>query len=143
MINKGEWSIPIGLPVFEPRVKSEIRSDRPFNALLEEVVLAEQTLFLLWTQPLMAESVGVAYFPRYGRQMFNTQLQVGLELSRLSLLEGQSETVREGSKSWTLVSQLTNRVGYLGVLACFASRTAPWKSTSQTVGMTSARVSFS
>jgi len=114
LINKGEWSIPIGLAVFEPRVKSEIRSDRPFNALLEEVVLAEQTLFLLWTQPLMAESVGVAYFPRYGRQMFNTQLQVGLELSRLSLLEGQSETVREGSKSWTLVSQLTNRVGYLG-----------------------------
>ena len=106
MINKGEWSIPIGLAVFEPRVKSEIRSDRPFNVLLEEVVLAEQTLFLLWTQPLMAESVGVAYFPRYGRQMFNTQLQVGLELSRLSLLEGQSETVREGSKSWYLVCLL-------------------------------------
>ena len=114
LINKGEWSIPVGLAVFEPRIKSEIRSDRPFNALLEKVVLAEQTLFLIWTQPLMAESVGVAYFPRYGRQMFNTQLQVGLELSRLNLLEGQSETVREGSRSWTLVSQLTNRVGYLG-----------------------------
>lgn len=114
LINKGEWSIPVGLAVFEPRVKSEVRKERPFNALLDEILLAEQTLFLLWTQPLMAESVGVAYFPRYGRQLFNTQLQVGLELSRLNLIDGQSEAVREGSRSWTWVSQLTNRVGYLG-----------------------------
>ena len=114
LINKGEWSIPIGLAVLEPRVKSEVRRERPFNALLEETTIAEQTLFLIWTQPLMAESVGVAYFPRYGRQLFNTQLQVGIELSRLNLLEGQSEAVRESSRSWTWVGQLTNKVGYMG-----------------------------
>jgi len=114
IINKGEWSVPVGLAVFEPRIKSEVRRQRPFSALLGETTVAEQTLFLIWTQPLLAETVGVAYFPRYGRQLFNTQLQVGLELSRLNLLDGSSEEVREGSKSWTWVGQLTNRVGYLG-----------------------------
>ena len=114
VVNKGEWSLPVGLAVFEPRIKSEVRHQRPYSSLLGETTIAEQTLFLIWTQPLLAESVGVAYFPRYGRQLFNTQLQVGLELSRLNLLAGRSEEVRESSQSWTWVSQLTNRVGYLG-----------------------------
>ena len=67
LINKGEWSIPIGLSVLEPRIKSELRRGKPYSAFLSISTIAEQTLFVIWTQPIMAESVGVAYFPRYGR----------------------------------------------------------------------------
>ena len=62
----------------------------------------------------MAESVGVAYFPRYGRQQFNTQMQIGLELGQIRLLNGQNEEINQNSHSWNCVMQLTNRVGYLG-----------------------------
>ncbi len=114
LINKGEWSIPVGLAVFEPRVKSEVRKERPFNALLDEILLAEQTLFLLWWVGVLGVWGGVGLFGGVGGVVFFSQLQVGLELSRLNLIDGQSEAVREGSRSWTWVSQLTNRVGYLG-----------------------------
>ncbi|MEE3234254.1 MAG: hypothetical protein VX294_08825 [Candidatus Latescibacterota bacterium] len=114
LINKGEWSVPIGLSVLEPRIKSELRREKPYSSFLSTSTIAEQTLFVIWTQPIMAESVGVAYFPRYGRQQFNTQLQLGIELGRIRLLEGQSEEIRQNSHSWNCVMQLTNRVGYLG-----------------------------
>ena len=114
LINKAEWSIPIGLGVLEPRIKSELRSETPFSSFLNPYTISEQTLFLIWTQPLMAESVGVAYFPRYGRQQFNTQMQIGLELGQIRLLNGQSEEINQNSHSWNCVMQLTNRVGYLG-----------------------------
>ena len=74
----------------------------------------EQTLFILWTQPLMAEQVGVSYFPRYGRQLFNTEIQVGLELSRFWLLEGRYEEIDQDFSAWTGVVQLSNRTAYEG-----------------------------
>ena len=114
VINKGEWSIPVGLSSLEPRFKNEFRHETPYSSFLNTSTIVEQTLFLIWTQPLMAESVGVAYFPRYGRQQFNTQLQLGIELGRIRLLNGRSEEIDQDSQSWNYVLQITNRVGYLG-----------------------------
>jgi hypothetical protein len=114
LINKAEWSIPVGLGSLEPRWKSEWRRERPFSARLASSTLVEQTALLIWTQPLLAESVGVSYFPRYGRQIFRTELQAGLELNWLRLLAGESEEAKEDFNGWTAVGQFTNRVGYLG-----------------------------
>ena len=113
-INKAEWSIPVGLGVLEPRFKSEFRRERPFSTRLLESTSLEETFFLIWTQPLFAESVGVSYFPRYGRQIFNTELQMGLEVGRLWLLEGKREEVDADFFGWTAVAQLTNRTAYQG-----------------------------
>ena len=113
-INKAEWSVPIGLAVLEPRWKSEYRRDRPFSTRLPSGESLEQTLFLLWTQPLFAETSGVAYFPRFGRQLFDSQLQLGLERSFFWLLDGRREEIGEDFTSWTLLTQLTNRVAYQG-----------------------------
>ena len=66
VINKAEWSIPMGLAVVEPRFKSEYRQVRPFSKLQQPATVLEETLFLIWTQPLLAETIGVAYYPRYG-----------------------------------------------------------------------------
>ena len=68
----------------------------------------------MWTQPLFAESVGVSYFPRYGRQLFNTELQVGLEAGWLWLLDGTREEVDADFFGWTVVCQLENRTAYQG-----------------------------
>jgi hypothetical protein len=114
LINKAEWSVPVGLAVFEPRWKSEYRRDRPFTTRLSEAESLEETMFLLWTQPLFAESSGVSYFPRYGRQLFDSQVQVGLERSWFWMLEGAREEIAEDFNSWTLLLQLTNRVAYQG-----------------------------
>ena len=113
-INKAEWSIPVGLGVLEPRFKSEFRRERPFSTRRLESTSLEETFFLIWTQPLLAEAVGISYFPRYGRQIFNTELQVGLEVSRLWLLEGRREEVDTDFFGWTAVAQLTNRTAYQG-----------------------------
>ena len=51
---------------------------------------------------------------RYGRQVFSTELQLGLELSRLWLLDGRLEDVEQDYRSWTTVAQLSNRSAYLG-----------------------------
>ena len=114
LIDKVEWSLPIGLAVFEPRWKSEYRKSRPFSRRLPTAESLEETLFLLWTQPLMAEQTTVGYFPRYGRQLFSTELQVGLELSSFRLLEGSYEEIDEDFSSWTWVTQLINRTAYQG-----------------------------
>ena len=74
----------------------------------------EETVFLLWSQPLLAESTTVNYFARYGRQLFATELQLGLEGSRFWMLEGEREEIDQSYTSWALVTQLTNRVGYMG-----------------------------
>lgn len=113
-INKAEWSIPVGLGVLEPRFKSEFRKERPFSTRRSESTSLEETFFLMWTQPLFAETVGVTYFPRYGRQLFNTELQVGLEAGWLWLLEGTREEVDADFFGWTGVAQLKNRTAYQG-----------------------------
>ena len=114
IIDKAEWSIPIGLGMFEPRWKSEFRWDRPFRSRSPEAMSLEETVFLLWSQPLLAESTTVNYFARYGRQLFATELQLGLEGSRFWMLEGEREEIDQSYTSWALVTQLTNRVGYMG-----------------------------
>ena len=114
LIDKAEWSLPIGLGVLEPRWKSEYRRQRPFSTRLPVATSLEQTAFILWTQPLLAEQVGVSYFPRYGRQLFNTELQVGLELTRFWLLQGRYEEIDQDFSAWTGVVQLTNHTAYLG-----------------------------
>ncbi|MGY8823945.1 MAG: hypothetical protein ACKVJG_08405 [Candidatus Latescibacterota bacterium] len=114
LIDKAEWSIPIGLAVVEPRFKSEYRKVRPFNSRIPASTVLEETLFLMWTQPILAESVGVAYYPRYGRQVFNTELQLGLELTWLRLLDGQLPDTQGDFSGWTTVGQLVNRVVYQG-----------------------------
>jgi len=81
---------------------------RPASTSLEE------TGILMWTQPLFAEQVGVTYFPRYGRQLFNTQLQVGLEGNWFWVLAGQRQETSEDFFRWTWIAQLTNRVAYQG-----------------------------
>ena len=113
-INKAEWSIPVGLGVLEPRFKSEFRRERPFGTRRLESTSLEETFFLIWTQPLLAEAVGISYFPRYGRQIFNTELQVGLEVGRLWLLAGRREEIDADFFGWTAVAQLTNRTAYQG-----------------------------
>ncbi len=114
LINKAEWSIPIGLGVLEPRWKSEYRRERPFSSRLPASESIEQLGILMWTQPLMAESVGVSYFPKYGRQLFSTELQVGIEAGRLWLLEGTRTGAETDATSWTGVVQLRNQTAYQG-----------------------------
>ena len=113
-INKAEWTVPLGLGRLEPRWKSEYRRVRPFHSRSPVAESLEQTLFLLWVQPILAEQVSVSYYARHGRQLFDTQLQFGLEWSRFWMLEGRHLEVAEDFTSRTLVIQLTNRVGYLG-----------------------------
>ncbi|NKB69600.1 MAG: hypothetical protein GKR89_21225 [Candidatus Latescibacteria bacterium] len=114
IIDKAEWSIPVGLAVLKPRWKSEYRKQRPFSRRQPVAESLEETFFLLWSQPLMSESTTVGYFPRYGRQLFNTHLEVGLEYSWFRLLEGRYEEVDEDFSSWTLVTQFINRTAYQG-----------------------------
>ena len=114
VINKVEWSIPVGLGVFEPRWKSEYRRVRPFSTRDYEYEKLEQMAILIWTQPLLAENVGVSYFPKYGRQLFSTELQVGFEASRSWMLQDElMDLFREGTW-WTGVVQLQNRTAYQG-----------------------------
>ncbi len=114
VINRVQWSIPFGLATLQPRFKSEYRRERPYNTRRPAFNSVEEILTLLWTQPLLAERVGVSYYPRYGRQRFNTTLELGLETSRLWLLAGQSEEAKENFWRWTLITQLSNGVAYEG-----------------------------
>ena len=114
VINKAEWSIPVGLAVLEPRFKSEYRKITPFSRRLPQATVLEETVFLIWTQPLLSETVGLAYYPRYGRQIFNTELQLGLELTWLRLLAGELLDGTGDFNGWTAVGQFVNRVGYQG-----------------------------
>jgi hypothetical protein len=113
-IDRAELRLPVGLSVLETRWKSEWREHRPPSLRLPTGTTLEQMLFFIWTQPLLAESASVAYFPRYGRQLFSTELQLGLELSRLWLLDGRLEEVDDDYRSWTAVAQIANRNAYLG-----------------------------
>jgi hypothetical protein len=113
-INKAEWSIPIGLGVLEPRWKSEYRRERPFSRRLPTAESIEEIAILMWTQPLLAETVGVSYFPKYGRQLFSTELQIGIEAGRLWLLEGMRPGAEANATSWTGVIQLRNQTAYQG-----------------------------
>ena len=114
VINKAEWVIPAGLSYFEPRFKSAFRRITPYSRRLPEATVLEETVFLLWTQPIFSESIGVNYFPRYGRGIFDSQLQFGIEASRLWMLDGQLIEADEGFSSISGVAQLTNRSAYLG-----------------------------
>lgn len=114
IIDKAEWTLPLGLGVLEPRWKSEFRRDRPYSSRLPSSSSLEETASLLWTQPLMAERTRINYYARYGRQLFSTELQTGIELGRLWLLEGWRDGVDRNYTGFTWVAQLTNQVGYLG-----------------------------
>lgn len=114
LINRAEWRLAIGLGVLEPRFKSEYRHDRPYSTRLPTAASLEETVSVLWTQPLLAEAAGVAYFPRYGRQLFSTELQLGLEGGRFWLLDGEFEEIDQNFNQWTFIGQLTNRTAYQG-----------------------------
>jgi len=114
VINKAEWTIPVGLGTVEPRWKSEFRRDRPYSARRPRATSVEQTFFLLWYQPLLSERTSVSYFARYGRQLFDTELQVGLEVGRFWMIEGEREEIDQDFSSRTVVVQLVNQVGYQG-----------------------------
>lgn len=113
-ISRIEWNIPAGAGVLKPRWKSEFRRDRPFSSRLNTATSVEQTALLLWSNPLMAERGSVGYFPRYGRQIFDTELQLGLEASRFWLVEGARSDVDESYFGWAWLGQLTNRNAYQG-----------------------------
>jgi hypothetical protein len=114
LIDRMQWSIPIGLGTLEPRFKSELRHQRPFSTRRSTSTTLEEIAILLWSQPLLAEKIGVNYFPRYGRQRFKTTLQLGFETSRFWLIEGRREEISEDFWRWTLIAQLVNRVAYEG-----------------------------
>jgi hypothetical protein len=114
LIDRAEWGYPLGLGMLEPRWKSEYRRERPFDRRLPEAESLEETLFLLWTQPLLAEKTSVSYFARYGRQLLDTEVQLGLERSWFDLLHGGYEGVKEDFSSWAFIAQLRNRTAYEG-----------------------------
>ena len=114
LIDKAEWSVPVGLGFFQPRWKSELRFDRPYRVRREKAASVEETVFLLWSQPLLAEQTRASYFARYGRQIFDTTLQAGLELSKLWMLKGRRAEIDQDLRTWTAVVQLTNQVAYQG-----------------------------
>lgn len=114
LIDRVEWSWPVGLGAVEPRWKSEYRKERPFDRRRPQAESLEETLFLLWTQPLLAEKTAVSYFAHYGRQLFDTQLQLGLERSWFRLLKGQYEETGEDFSSWAFIAQLSSRTAYEG-----------------------------
>ncbi|MFA6112326.1 MAG: hypothetical protein WDA75_26500, partial [Candidatus Latescibacterota bacterium] len=116
LIDKVEWSLPVGLAVLEPRWKSEYRRERPYVQTDPATESLEETFFLLWTQPVMAERVGVAYFPRYGRGIYSSELQAGLELSWYRQLAGEGErgAAEVDHASWNALCQLVNRNAYQG-----------------------------
>jgi hypothetical protein len=114
LIDKAEWSIPLGRGTLEPRWKSEWQRERPFSLRQPASTSLEQLGILMWTQPLLAEKTRIGYFARYGRQLFDTQLQVGLEGDWFWLLRGQREEVGGDFFRWTWIGQLTNRVAYQG-----------------------------
>mgnify|MGYP006136709635 CR=1 FL=1 len=114
LINRVQWSLPFGLATLQPRFKSEYRHERPYSTRRPVFSTIEEMFTLLWTQPLLAEQVGVSYYPRYGRQSFKTTLELGLETSRLWLIEGQTEETEQDFWRWTLIVQLRNGVAYEG-----------------------------
>ncbi|MEW6752630.1 MAG: hypothetical protein AB1505_16845 [Candidatus Latescibacterota bacterium] len=114
LVDRAEWSLPVGLATFEPRWKSEYRHLRPFALGEPQTRSLEEILILLWTQPLLAESSRVAYFPRYGRQVFSTEVQLGVERSYLYLLDGRHPGVAGDYSGWSAILQLTNRNAYQG-----------------------------
>ena len=114
MINRAEWVIPVGLGTLEPRFKSEFRRDRPFTRRMPKAASLEETASLLWIQPLLSEKTAVSYFARYGRQLFDSELQVGLEMTRFWMLDGEREEIDQDYRGWTLAIQFINRVGYQG-----------------------------
>ena len=116
LMDKLSWQVPLGLAFLEPRWKSEYRRERPFNSRLPASTSLEQTAILLFTQPLLAEHTQVGYFPGRGRQLFATELQLGLERSWFWLLKGTREEVESDYSSWTWVGQLSNRTAYQGYL---------------------------
>ena len=115
-IDKIEWSIPLGMATVQPRWKSEMLWEHPVSKLEAETVSVEQTAILLLAQPLLAERTTASYYARYGRQVFNTELQVGLEANRRWMLEGARHGMDQDHLRWTGLVQLTNRVAYEGYM---------------------------
>ena len=114
LINRAEWSIPVGRGLLEPRWKSEYRADRPYDVRRPRARSIEESLFLLWRQPLLSELTSVNYYARYGKQLFDTELQFGLEWTRGWLLQGARPGLDGDFTARTLVLQVINRVGYQG-----------------------------
>jgi len=114
MVNRAEWTLPVGLGTVQPRWKSEYRSSRPFSTTEPIGRSLRESALVLWTQPLLAEGTRVGYYPRYGRGIYDTQLQGGLEWTWLWMLAGQHDDADEDLASRSVVIQVANRVGYLG-----------------------------
>ena len=114
LVNRAQWRIPVGASVLEPRVKSELRRQRPYSQRRAASTSLEAITILLWSQPLMAERGRVGYFPKYGRQLFRTTLELGLEGSRFWMLQGVRDDAEEDFWRWTWIAQLSNRVAYQG-----------------------------
>ncbi|MEW6754535.1 MAG: hypothetical protein AB1505_26665 [Candidatus Latescibacterota bacterium] len=129
LIDKAEWILPVGLGTLEPRFKSEWRRDRPYTRRQSRASSLEETASLVWRQPLLQERTRVSYFARYGRQLFDTEVRLGLEASRFWMLSGEREEVDQDMESWTAVVELTNRVGYQGYqLVTQAGAQVGWRS---------------
>ena len=64
LVNRAQWSIPIGWQRYS-RAKSEYRRERPQHAA-KSLQRAPGDVYPAVDAALMAESVGVSYFPRYG-----------------------------------------------------------------------------
>ncbi len=116
LMDKLSWQLPLGMSFLEPRWKSECRRERPFNSRLPASTSLEQTAIVLFTQPLLAEHTQVGYFPGRGRQLFSTELQLGVERSWFWLLDGTREEVVSDYSSWTWVAQVSNRTAYQGYM---------------------------
>ncbi|MBT3341581.1 MAG: hypothetical protein HN712_17595 [Gemmatimonadetes bacterium] len=114
VINRAEWTLPIGLGVVEPRWKSEFRQDRPFSSRQPTARSIEQAAFLMWSQPVFAERASVNYHAGYGRQIFDSQIQLGFELRRFWMLDGERVDEDQDFLGQTVIFQLINRTGYLG-----------------------------
>ena len=113
-IDKAEWNLPVGLAVLKARFKSEFRRNRPVSRRQPQGTALEETATLLWTQPILAERSGVAYFPRYGRQLFASEIQFGLEAGKFWLLDGQFDSADTDFSQFSFIAQLTNRTAYQG-----------------------------
>ncbi|MEW6751657.1 MAG: hypothetical protein AB1505_11885 [Candidatus Latescibacterota bacterium] len=114
LVDRAEWSVLVGQTRLEPRWKSQVRWERPWEAGRTPSASVAQTAILMVSQPLLSEGSRVSYFARYGRQVFATEVQLGLEAHRLWLLEGVASEAEEDYLRQTGIGQLTNRVAFQG-----------------------------
>lgn len=116
VVDKIEGSASAGITTVRPRWKSEMLWERPASRAIPGSASVEQTGILLVTHPLMAERTRVSYHAGYGRQVFSSEVQVGLEANARWMLEGARDGMDEDYLRLTGLAQLTNRAAYEGYL---------------------------